>query len=1046
MIPRLNLSEVLLEPYAEFIEALRKTSFTGEIRTDWGSRVVTGTDNSIYQVSPQAIVFPKSHQDVVTLLSLADEPQWREIHFTARGAGTGTNGQSLSAGIIIDGSKYLNQILELNLTASSVRVQCGVVLDQLNQFLKPHGVFFAPNLSPSSRATIGGMVNTDACGKGSRIYGKTSDHVLALRCVMSDGSEGEFKPLSLEELEVIKKRDDLIGQVYRQIDSIVSEKQELIQTQFPKLRRFLTGYNLAKVYSEERTHFDLNAIWAGSEGTLGVVTEALLKLTPLPKYKKLLLFKYSSFDQALSAARNLLEHDPAAIETIDETILKLSQQDSIYPRVEALLVKKNGTLPNAVNLVEFIDSDENCLQQKIIQACQAFDGIKVNDSDENSVEYYVAQNEQESSSLWELRKKGVGLLANTRGPRKPVPFIEDTAVPPESLAAYIQEFRQLLEEHGLKYAMFGHVDVGCLHVRPLLNLQDPEDQVLIRKLSDAVVDLVQKYGGVLWAEHGKGFRSEYTPRFFGRELYQDLRKIKEAFDPTNKMNPGKIATPYSSSLKVAPLESPLRGHQDQHIHASLQQEYEGALSCNGNGACFNVNPHDVMCPSSKITRDRVHSPKGRASVIREWLRQLSLLQPIPQPVAPTNPLQLERMDAVEKPIGPVHRLSLFWKKMKNTQDQRKGLYDYSHEVYDAMAGCLSCKACATQCPVHVDIPEFKSKFLHVYHQRYFRPLRDYLVALLEWVAPLQARIPRLSNFLMQISIFRFVMSRLVGLLDLPSQSETTLRAGLQQRKPRIAKIQSLQRLSPTEKTRSVLLVLDGFTSFYESEVVLSAYDFLGSLGYTVYMVPLRPNGKPLHVKGFLNLFETIARRNASYFQKLAQFQIPMVGIDPSIVLTYRQEYLQTLGAETVSFQIHLLQEWLTSTLNDWKTRLSPQTPDSTIHYYLLGHCTEKTAAPASQNQWKQIFDALGLSLNLIPSGCCGMAGIYGHESEHYIESKGIYHMSWESQIIDFQKKHPVSQLLATGYSCRSQVKRFDSTKALHPIQVLQSRQEKHRFP
>jgi len=1052
MIPRLNLTQTLnqtLKPdYAEFLAALKKTSFSGEIHGELASRLSASTDNSIYQILPQAVVFPKTTADLVTLFQLANQPAYRQITFSPRGGGTGTNGQSLSPGIMIDCSKYMNQILEVNVAAGWVRVQPGVVLDQLNAALKPFGVFFAPNLAPSNRATIGGMINTDACGKGSRIYGRTSNHILALEWVLPDGTVGNSYSINLPNLSQVKQQSKRLGEIYRQVDDIVTAKQELIADIFPKITRFMTGYNLAKVYDKEQNTFNLNWLLAGSEGTLGVITEAKLRLTPIPKAQRLLVIHYRCFDDALSAAENLLKAEPAAIETIDETILQLAKNDEIYDEVKDFIGDAK-----AINLVEFVGENESAVNDKIEAICAAIAADKNKSphhtegeafADKSPLEtdaylrecfaptkpaigYYLAKNAQESTKLWELRKKGVGLLGNKPGKRQPIALIEDTAVPPENLANYIGEFKSLLSKYDLEYAMYGHVDVGCLHVRPALDMKAPEDAALIRELSDRVVALVRKYGGVMWGEHGKGFRSEYTPLFFGEELYQDLRKIKAAFDPYNQLNPGKIVTPFGSDAAVVPLESPLRGEFDRQVSPELQLEYEAAFKCNGNGACFNYHPDQVMCPSSKETRDRIHSPKGRASLLREWLRQLEIGK---------KGTGFGYQGTGNIASYPTQTCSLFPSanfplKVWNTLQKSLEFYDFSHEVYAGMHGCLSCKACATQCPIHVDIPEMKAKFLSLYYTRYLRPLRDYFIGYIETLAQWQSFAPGLVNLLSQNPVSLWLIRHSLKMVDPPVVSPVTVQQGLAARKAPEFDLEKLANLSESEKLNSVILIQDAFTSFYESDLVLDTYDFLTKLGYTVYVSPFFPSGKPLHVKGFLTEFGAIAHKNAQYFQQIAGLNIPIIGIEPSIVLTYRDEYQKVIPTDN-NLPVQLLQEFLVSQLDRLPKVKHYNNPFQS--YPLFGHCTEKTAVLASQRQWQQIFYAIGLQLNLVETGCCGMAGIYGHEAEHYGESQGIYQMSWGRQLPENVEKQ--AYILATGYSCRSQVKRFDGWQPLHPVQAL----------
>jgi len=534
-------------------------------------------------------------------------------------------------------------------------------------------------------------------------------------------------------------------------------------------------------------------------------------------------------------------------------------------------------------------------------------------------------------------------------------------------------------------------------------MKAPNDEKLIRELSDKVVSMVRKYGGVMWGEHGKGFRSEYTPIFFGEELYEDLRRIKTAFDPDNRLNPGKIVTPYGTSAKVARLEAPLRGHFDRQVPAAVRSEYEVAFSCNGNGACFNFHPDNVMCPSYKGMSDRLHSPKGRASLLREWLRQLAVT----------------KTDNWEVPASfPIRA----WNTLT-----KAGRYDYSREVYAGMHGCLSCKACATQCPIHVDIPSLKAKFLELYYTRYLRPWRDYFIGNIETIANWQSPVPRLVNALTQNPVTRWSLKQFLGMVDPPAFSFLTLQQGLIARKAPAFDLNRLSTLTQTEKANSVILLQDAFTSFYESQLVLDTYDLLRKLGYTVYVPPFFASGKPLQVLGFLRQFQAIARANANYLAQMGNLGIPIIGIEPSIVLTYRDEYVKLLDSVSLP-SIQLLQEFLLT-----QSQRIPQISTS-ASYYLLGHCTEKTIALDSQQQWKKVFQAVGIPLTLVSTGCCGMAGIYGHEAEHYKLSRGIYQMSWGQHLPS--KPEERKYFLATGYSCRSQVKRFAGWIPLHPVQAL----------
>lgn len=1001
MLPRLNPDEHLPQIYATFLEAVTASGFTGQVATDYATRLVTATDNSVYQIVPLAVLYPKSTEDVSKVLGLLGEERFRQIKISPRGGGTGTNGQSLSDGIILDVSRHFREILELNLEQGWVRVQPGVILDQLNAFLAPHGVFFAPTLSPSSRATIGGMINTDASGKGSRIYGKTSEHVLGLTSVLCDGSLLRTEPLRGSALSDAMNAEGSVGQIYRTVRAVEESAREKLRTEIPQLKRFLTGYDLAHLVGEDGS-FDLGRVICGSEGTLAVVTEATLRLTKVPRAKALIAIRYGEFDSALRAASRLVQKDPGAIETVDDTIVGLAKKDVIWSQI-AHLVEGQGEAPvRAVNLVEFESDDAEVVARKVEVLREELDReIGVSGG---ALGYTVATEKADIAALWTLRKKGVGLLGNSPGQRRPVPFVEDTAVPPEKLADYIVEFRALLDKRGLRYGMFGHVDVGCLHVRPALNLRDPVDEELLRGISDEVVALVKRYGGVLWGEHGRGYRSEYTPTFFGDALYAELRRVKGAFDPHNQLNPGKLATPSTSKDSLVSVDAMKRGAFDRQIAGAVREKYESAVNCNGNGACFDWNPDSVMCPSSKVTGERIHSPKGRAGILREWLRLVSL----------------EGHDAGASGDEAPPGLGLA---------RASEASDFSHQVYDAMNGCLACKACASQCPIHVDIPALRSDFLSQYHTRYRRPIKDYFVAILENVLVVLAWFPRVANWLMNLGFSRYVLSRWVKIVDTPMLAERTLAAGLRARGTGPVTLESLRQLSAEQREQTVVIAQDAFTTFYEPEVALAAYDLLVKLGRNPVFLPFKENGKALHVKGFLSRFRLVARSTSEYYRQVTALGLPIVGIEPAVALTYRDEYRHELGEEAP--EVQLLQEYLASTKSEWSA-LFDRKGGQTESYRLFGHCTERTFEPGSQKLWAEVFEACGVKLSLEPTGCCGMCGVFGHEAEHFAESKGVFEMSWGKRLPTAES----AAILATGHSCRSQVKRFRGYVPRHPAAAL----------
>lgn len=1014
MIPKLQHLNPVQTRYLNFIEALKALPFKGELNPDYANRTVLSTDNSIYQVLPQGVIYPKDTDDLILLCELAAQADYREIVLSPRGGGTGTNAQSLTDGLVVDLSKHMNTILEINAEEGWVRAQTGVVKDQLNAALKPHGLFFAPELSTSNRATLGGMINTDASGQGSCMYGKTRDHVLELKTVTLGGSVINSHALEDIQFNAITEQQDKAGLIHRLVDSIHHEYGELIEQVFPPLNRCLTGYDLAHIREQDGA-FNLNNILCGSEGTLGFITEAKLNVLPIPKYSALILVKYQDFNASLRDATHLMGASPASIETIDSKVLNLAMNDFIWHDVEVFFAGDDTANLQGINLVEYTADSEEELQSSIDSFIQhiTVDNTDNNDNAEandSRLGYSIAMGHEAVNKIWAMRKRAVGLLGNAKGEARPVPFVEDTAVPPEHLADFILEFREILDAYELSYGMFGHVDAGVLHVRPALDMKDPDQEKIAWEISDRVAELTHQYNGLLWGEHGKGVRSEYSPKFFG-ELYPQLQRIKAAFDPHNQLNPGKIATPEAGLALLNIDEVPTRGQSDKNIHVQTWDQYSDAVYCNGNGACFNWNTQDAMCPSWKVTRERIHSPKGRASLIREWLTLLSAEDK-------------RAADDFAKPSW-LSSLRHLPEKIRNTRQKQKGEYDFSHEVYDSMAGCLACKSCAGQCPIKVNVPAFRSKFLALYHTRYMRPLKDYLVGSLEYMLPWCAKVPKLYNFVMGRRLVKHLLKRVAGFVDGPSLTGISF----SEHQIPTATQAYLKTLSADEKAKSVIIVQDAFTSYFETQVVIDTCKLLNKLGYRAAVAPFKANGKPLHVHGFLKTFKRAAQKNAKMLQKIGDQGFPLIGVDPSMTLTYRSEYKDALGDKTPP-PVLLIQEWLVEQLENQEQKQV----DSPQQFRLLPHCTEKTNATSSTSQWQAIFTRFGHTLAVAPVGCCGMSGTYGHEARNLENSKKIYDLSWREEIDSNKTSQEI--IVATGYSCRSQVKREADTAVLHPVQAL----------
>lgn len=1007
MIPALPVTAASEGVSLRFLDELLAGGFEGDVSHSEADRTVFATDNSIYQIRPQGVIFPRATADIARILRLASMERFRTIVLAPRGGGTGTNGQSLTSGLVVDLSRHMNRILEINPGGRWARVECGVVKDQLNTALAPHGLFFAPELSTSNRATLGGMINTDASGQGSCRYGKTRDHVLELTSVLVGGGIWRSRPLEADELPSILARTDIVGAVHRLLEEIHSQHAAQITARFPPLNRCLTGYDLAHI-RDAGGRLDLNSILCGSEGTLAIIAEAKVAVLPTPRRSVLVNIRYGSFDAALRDARTLMAFAPASIEILDARVFALAQQDIAWDGVKDYFPLDDRQPVQGVNLVEFVGDAEDEVEVPLRRLAAA---IQSRGKDSGTLGHTVARGEA-VGRVWRLRKGAAGILGNMRGDRRPIPFVEDTAVPPENLADYAMEFRRLLDSRGLSYGMFGHVDAGVLHVRPAIDMRDPGQAALIRELTDAVFELTRRYGGLLWGEHGKGMRSQYTAAVFG-PLYPLLNAVKAAFDPHNQLNPGKIASPGGQPL-LAVDGVPTQGEADRMVQAEDAAGYPAAMRCNGNGACFNYDPNDSMCPSWKGTRQRRHSPKGRATLMREWLRQLS--------VAGVSPL------AEAAALRKGARSRSFPLRLLNTV-RPSANEDFSHLVREAMDGCLACKSCSSGCPTKVDIPSLRASFFEIYHGRYLRPPRHHVVGLLEHALPLAARTPRLYNVATASRIGRAALRQL-GLVDVPRLAAIDFPQELRRRRLSLAVPAQLAAIGTSALGRHLVIVQDAFTRYYDTRVVLDVLDLARALGFTPWLAPFRPNGKALYVHGFLGRFRQVAQHNASMLRTLADCGVALVGIDPSVTLTYRTEYVEALGTAAVP-RVLLLQEWLAQNLAGMSRRELPF-PLAAAPMRLLPHCTERALARHAPADWQTVFAHFGLRLEVPASGCCGMAGTYGHERHHREASERIYGLSWRQKVMHDQALAP----LATGYSCRSQAKRLNGVTLLHPAQAL----------
>lgn len=1055
MVPRIYNLRKIETAYVKFLEALTSSNFSGEIEDRYAARLLVATDNSVYQRMPQAVLFPKSKEDVVEIFKLASRSEFKSVKFAPRGGGTGTNGQSLTDGIVIDMSRHMKKVWDFNPQERSIYVQPGVIKDELNELTAKENLFFSPELSTSSRATIGGMLSNDAAGQGSLVYGRTSEHILEVDVVLEDGSTALFKPVSGDELKAKLDLKNLEGEIYRTVYSLVKDNAAAIKQHFPKLNRFLTGYDLDHAYDPKSDTLNLCRLVCGAEGTLCTVVGAKLDLTVKPTYRALCVVKYENFDSALRHANALIKAGVFSVETVDSKVLNLAKKDPVWLSVKDYITDVEGAEISGVNIVEFNGMDTEKVKAFMLKLYDQT--IKQSQKRQMGIlGACIVETKEGIAAVYGMRKKAVGLLGSAAGAKKLVAFTEDTVVPPENLADYILEFRALLDGMNVTYGMFGHVDTGLMHVRPALDLTTDEDREKLVKISDGVVELVKKYGGQMWGEHGRGYRSCYGEVFFG-ELYPLARKVKAAFDKDNRLNPGKICVPFGNETdKLVAVDDPMRGDLDRTIDIRVRDSFDGAMNCNGNGQCFSYSTASLMCPSYRYSKDHVKSPKGYSGLMREWLRLMTERGVDINAAEEKLTIEASRERTFkESCVAAVSYVGNLFERTYNTLFERE---DFNHEYLGHVATCLSCKSCKTQCPAHVNSAELNSRFLNFYYSRYLRPSMDFLCMNAERTNPLMARVPRLSNALLQNSLSKLLVENIFKFVDLPKFNERTLR---QQAKD--ANIQVLTAKEAEERAAhyDVIVVSNAFTASYEADGLIDLAKLVRSMGFKVAILKPYTNGKLLVIRGARAAFIRKARPQAERLARLNAKGLALVGFDPALTICYRDEY-KSLIPNCPDFNVMLPEEWLKQALasekflakeakikNALEAIVRRKTPDQEVSsgavnedviascdytedFYLFCHCTEQALVPLSVQMWQQILAHFKLRLMPVSVACCGMAGLFGHMKDNLDETRTVYEQNWQSKI----RERDFAQCLITGFSCRSQVHRMEHKRANHPIHVL----------
>lgn len=954
----------------------------GSLHDDTVMRTLYATDASAYREMPLAVAIPATVEDLKKLIAFALRENCSLI---PRTAGTSLAGQVVGAGIVVDLSRHFTRILEVNTTENWVRVQPGVIRDELNMFLKPSGYFFAPETSTANRAMIGGMAGNNSCGSNSVVYGSTRDHLLEVKALLSDGSETSFCELDIEAFhEKCGSPNLLEAAIYTNIRSLLSDyaNQQEIDREFPRknIRRRNTGYAIDLVaqtapFQAGGENFNFCKLIAGSEGTLALLTELKLRIVPLPPPETgLLCVHFQNVDEALRANVIVMGFKPSASELIDHYILECTR-DNIEQRKNRFFVQGD---PGAILVIEFCREDREEIRKIAGELTRVLQEAGLGF-------YFPLLFGEDTKKIWSLRKAGLGLLGNMPGNDKPVPVIEDTAVEVADLPVYIQEFNTILDKYGLYAVHYAHAGSGEIHLRPILNLKTEAGNHLFREIAEEIAALVKKYGGSLSGEHGDGrLRGEFIPRMIGERNYQLLKQIKATWDPQGIFNPGKIVdTPsMNTMLRYEP------GQKDPALKTFFDFGKYGILQhaeqCNGTGDCRKTHlSGGTMCPSYMATRDEKDTTRARANILREFL---------------THSTQPNRFN---------HR-----------------------EIYEVMDLCLACKGCKSECPSNVDVAKLKMEFLQQYYEANGTPFRARLIGGYTALNRLASRAPWLYNGLVGFPLTSALIKLFSGFAlarPLPRLHHITLEKWFHNH----------ERERSVAVLKKVYLFSDEFTNYNDTGTGIHAVLLLERLGYEVIIPPHTQSGRALLSKGLLKRAKKIAETNVRMLAGLVSEKTPMIGIEPSAILSFRDEYPELVSAElkeaALSLATHTLlaEEFLATELE--KGHLSPDsfTRDSKS-IKLHGHCQQKALSSLELTR-KILSIPVNYQVDIIPSGCCGMAGSFGYEKEHFNLSMQI------GELVLFPAVRGAGSdtlIAAPGTSCRHQIKDGTGRTALHPLDIL----------
>lgn len=960
-----------------------KTELKGDLFTDKIHRILYATDGSAYRELPLAVVRPKDKEDIIKTIAFA-----RSVNSSVipRGAGTSLAGQVVGSGIVLDVSKYMNRIIEVNPSEKWVVVEPGVILAELNKHLESFGLMFGPETSTANRCCMAGMLGNNSCGAHSLIYGSVRDHILEAEVILSDGSEATFRPLTTRQFteKCNNEGNSIETYVYRYIRNILSDpgNQEEIRKQYPHpdLKRRNNGYALDALldtdpFTGNGETINICRLLAGSEGTLAFTTRMKLNLLPLTKLKTgLICAHFMSLAEAVKANNLILKHKPAAVEMIDDFILDCTK-DNISQNKNRFFINGN---PKIILIIEILRKTE----KEIIETAQNIEKDLLSSGYGYHFPLYTDDNEIQG--IWDLRKAGLGVLLIIPGEKRSVQVIEDTAVLPDYFPDYIEEFQGVLKKHNLSCAYYAHIATGELHLSPLLDLRDPADVAIYRSLATEIAHLVKKYRGSLSGEHGDGrLRGEFIPLMLGEKIYNILRTLKKTWDPYNILNPGKIidSPPMHTNLRyrtgeyIKPLET-IFSFPDKGTILSATEK------CSGSGDCRKSSLiGGTMCPTFMATRDEDKSTRGRANILREFL----------------------------------------------TRSTKKHPYNHK-EIYKVMDLCLSCKACKSECPSNVDMTKLKAEFLQHYYRLHGIPLRTMLIGWLPRINRFGHLIRPLTNLVTGLPVFKKVI-RFEVKRSIPLLSMITLRTWAE-------KCQSGSK-NMKDPLGKVYLFADEFTNYNESDIGIKTILLLETLGYQVVIPMHIESGRTFLSKGLLKSARKVAEKNVSMLKDLVSETTPLIGIEPSAILTFRDEYPEIVkdslkeSAKQLGNHAMMLEEFISREYENGRIS-SSQFADDTLLIMLHGHCQQKAIASTSFTK-KMLSIPANYRVEEIPSGCCGMAGSFGFEKEHYELSMKI----GEMVLFPAVRSAPEDAVIAApGTSCRCQILEGTGRKAMHPAEIM----------